>query len=186
MGNPTRGSCRVCCGESQFRCGSSAASALFSLGSFSFFPNLSCRHTSGESSLLIGILRRRGSHRRASGAVLSQGYALGVWEVLLACPLTRGLGFLTPGRRPNRTPPLLNLVVPHRRSASPSPLLGKSSPNRLASASVFMPLSSDLGFGVTGGPSRCARRRWALGAALFGHWVEEEFLAVGSIGGVVD
>jgi hypothetical protein len=118
--------------------------------------------------------------------MLGQGYALGVWEVLLACSLTRGLGFLAVGRRPNRMPPFLNLVVPHRRSASPSPLLGKSSPNRLASASVFMPPSSDSGFGVTGGPSQCAPRHWALGAALFGHWVEEEFLAVGSIKGVVD
>jgi hypothetical protein len=111
---------------------------------------------------------------------------LGVWEVLLVCPSMRGLCFLAAGRIPNRAPPLLNLVVPHRWSASPSPLLGKSSPNRFTSTFVFMPSSSDSGFGVTGRPSRCARRRWAPGAASFGHWVEEVFRAIGSIGGTVD
>jgi hypothetical protein len=43
----------------------------------------------GGSSLLTGILRRRGSQRRAGGAGLGQGYAL---------------GFLAAGRRPNGPP----------------------------------------------------------------------------------
>jgi hypothetical protein len=66
-----------------------------------------------------------------------------------------------------RAPPLWNLAVPHRRSASLSPLLVKSFPNPLASAFVFMPRSSDSGSGTGRSCCQGARRRGGY-SAVFG------------------
>jgi hypothetical protein len=67
-------------------------------------------------------------------------------------------------------------TLPYRSVGQPRlhPSLGKSSPNRLASVPIFMPPSSNPGLDVTGGSSWCARRRWALGVASFGHQEVED------------
>jgi hypothetical protein len=100
--------------------------------------------------------------RRSSGVELGQCYTLGVWEVLLACPSTRGLGFLAAGRRPSRAPPSLRSKIRRDRpslwAAAPTLKpwggwwLGHQEPGRTSLAKEFDWTRPELLVGAQPGP----------------------------------